>query len=41
MIKLIEHEHELDSSLLMKTLSGKKMLSYMRAYGPNYELLIL
>lgn len=37
MIKLIEHEHELDSSLLMKTLSGKKMLSYMRAYGPNYE----
>ncbi len=37
MIKLIEHEHELDRKLLMKTLSGKKMLSYMRAYGPNYE----
>lgn len=37
MIKLIEHEHELDRSMLMKTLSGKKMLSYMRAYGPNYE----
>lgn len=37
MIKLIEHEHELDRNLLMKTLSGKKMLSYMRAYGPNYE----
>lgn len=37
MIKLIEHEHELDRNLLMKTLSGKKMLSYMKAYGPNYE----
>lgn len=37
MIKLIEHEHDLDKQLLMKTLSGKKMLSYMRAYGPNYE----
>ena len=37
MIKLIEHEHELDRVLLNKTLSGKKMLAYMRAYGPNYE----
>ena len=37
MIKLIEHEHELYRPLLMKTLSGKKMLSYMRAYGPNYD----
>lgn len=37
MIKLIEHEHELDRQLLMKTLSGKKMISYMKAYGPNYE----
>ena len=37
MIKLIEHEHELDRDLLNKTLSGKKMLAYMRAYGPNYE----
>ena len=37
MIKLIEHEHELDSALLNKTLNGKKMLAYMRAYGPNYE----
>jgi len=37
MIKLIEHEHELDRELLMKTLSGKKMLSYMRAYGPSYD----
>lgn len=37
MIKIIEHEHELDRDLLNKTLCGKKMLSYMRAYGPNYE----
>ena len=37
MIRLIEHEHELDAALLNKTLNGKKMLAYMRAYGPNYE----
>ena len=37
MIKLIEHESELDSQLLNKTLLGKKMLAYMKAYGPNYE----
>jgi GNAT superfamily N-acetyltransferase len=37
MITLIEHEYELDRVLLNKTLSGKKMLAYMRAYGPNYE----
>ena len=37
MIKLIEHEHELDRDLLMKTLSGRKMLAYMKAYGPNYD----
>lgn len=37
MIRLIEHEHELDADLLNKTLNGKKMLAYMRAYGPNYE----
>ena len=37
MIRLIEHEHELDAELLNKTLNGKKMLAYMRAYGPNYE----
>ena len=37
MIKLIEHESELDRELLMKTLLGRKLLSYMRAYGPNYE----
>ncbi len=37
MIKLIENERELDAELLNKTLNGKKMLAYMRAYGPNYE----
>ena len=37
MIRLIEHEYELDPVLLNKTLNGKKMLAYMRAYGPNYE----
>lgn len=37
MIKLIEHEHELDRELLLRSLSGRKMLAYMRAYGPNYE----
>ncbi len=37
MITLIEHEHELDREMLLKTLSGRKMLAYMRAYGPNYR----
>lgn len=37
MIKLIEHEHELDRELLLRSISGRKMLAYMRAYGPNYE----
>lgn len=37
MIKLIEHESELDRGLLLKTLSGRKLLAYMRAYGPGYE----
>jgi len=36
MIKLIEQEHELDRELL-QSLAGKKMLSYMRAYGANYD----
>lgn len=37
MIKLIEHENELDRGLLLKTLAGRKLLAYMRAYGPGYE----
>ena len=37
MIKLIEREHELDRELLLKTLSGRKMLAYIRAYGTGYD----
>jgi GNAT superfamily N-acetyltransferase len=37
MIKLIEQERELDRELLLKTLSGRKMLAYMKAYGAGYE----
>ena len=37
MIKLIEKESELDRNLLLTTLLGRKILSYMNAYGPNYE----
>ena len=29
MIKLIQSENELDRSLLLKSLSGRKMLAYM------------
>lgn len=37
MIKLIKSESELDSELLMRSLSGRKMLAYMKAYGPEYD----
>ncbi|MCR5708456.1 MAG: N-acetyltransferase [Ruminococcus sp.] len=37
MIKLIKSDSELDSELLMKTLSGRKMLAYMKAYGAEYD----
>jgi len=37
MIKLIKSESELDSALLMKTLLGRKMLAYMKAYGAGYD----
>ncbi len=37
MIKLIQHESELNSDMLMRTLSGRKMLAYMKAYGPGYD----
>ena len=37
MIKLIKSEDELDRELLLKTLSGRKMLAYMKAYGANYD----
>lgn len=37
MIKLIDHEDELDRDMLMKSLSGRKMLAYMKAYGAGYD----
>lgn len=37
MIKLIEQEKELDRELLLKSLSGRKMLAYIRAYGTGYD----
>lgn len=37
MIKLIQSESELDRELLLKTLSGRKMLAYMKAYGAGYD----
>lgn len=37
MIKLITSESELDRELLLKTLMGRKMLAYMKAYGAGYD----
>ncbi len=37
MIRLIENEKDFDLALLKSTLSGKKMLSYMKAYGLGYD----
>ena len=37
MIKLIEQESEFDRALLLKTLSGHKMLAYVKAYGTGYD----
>ncbi|MDE5558263.1 MAG: N-acetyltransferase [Ruminococcus sp.] len=37
MIKLIEQESEFDRNLLLKTLSGRKMLAYLKAYGTGYD----
>lgn len=37
MIKLIKSESELDRELLLKTLSGRKMIAYMKAYGAGYD----
>lgn len=37
MISLIQSEKELDRKLLLKNLSGRKMLAYMKAYGPGYD----
>lgn len=37
MISLIKNEGELDRELLLKTLSGRKILAYMKAYGADYD----
>lgn len=37
MIKLIQNENELDNEMLMKSLSGRKMIAYMNAYGAGYD----
>ena len=37
MIKLIQSESGLDKAILMRTLSGRKMLAYMKAYGAGYD----
>lgn len=37
MIKLIQNESELDENILMKSLSGRKMIAYMKAYGAGYD----
>ena len=37
MISLIKTDSELDRDLLLKTLSGRKMLAYMKAYGAGYD----
>ncbi|MCM1132530.1 MAG: GNAT family N-acetyltransferase [Ruminococcus flavefaciens] len=37
MIKLIQNDSELDTDMLMKSLSGKKMIAYMKAYGAGYD----
>lgn len=37
MIKLIQNENELDKNMLMKSLSGRKMIAYMKAYGAGYD----
>lgn len=37
MIKLINDEKIINKNLLVKTLSGKKMLAYLKAYGLGYD----
>jgi hypothetical protein len=37
MIRLLTDEKSFDRELLMKTLSGKKLLSYLKAYGTGYD----
>lgn len=37
MIKQILHEDDLDREMLLRSLCGRKMLAYMKAYGPGYD----
>lgn len=37
MIKLLTDERSFDRKLLLKTLSGKKLLAYLKAYGTGYD----
>ncbi|MBR6669763.1 MAG: N-acetyltransferase [Ruminococcus sp.] len=37
MIRLIDNQNDLDRDMLVKTLSGKKILSYLKAYGTDYD----
>lgn len=37
MIRLLTDERELDRKLLLETLSGRKLLSYVKAYGLGYD----
>jgi hypothetical protein len=37
MIKLLTDENGIDRELLLKTISGKKLLAYLKAYGAGYD----
>ena len=37
MIRLIQSERDIDRTLLLKSLCGRKMLSYIKAYGLGYD----
>ena len=37
MIKLINNPEDFDRAMLLKSLNGKKMLAYLKAYGTGYD----
>lgn len=37
MIKLINNTQDFDRNMLLKSLNGKKMLAYLKAYGTDYD----
>ena len=37
MIKLINNPKDFDRAMLLKSLNGKKMLAYLKAYGTGYD----